>query len=141
VTAAIDRLVYYAGWADKYQQVFSTVNPVSTSHFNFSMLEPTGVVAIIAPEASGLLGLVSNVAPAVVINVLTGLKEELIEQFASHMDVNAVLCNDADAAAARKIQELAADNIKRVTRSGADPHQRTRRFLRPRKTRPVRYSG
>ena len=65
VTATIDRLVYYAGWADKYQQVFSSVNPVATSHFNFSMLEPTGVVAIIAPEASGLLGLVSNVAPAV----------------------------------------------------------------------------
>ncbi|HEY7741284.1 MAG TPA: aldehyde dehydrogenase family protein, partial [Steroidobacteraceae bacterium] len=65
VTAAIDRLVYYAGWADKYQQVFSTVNPVASSHFNFSVLEPTGVVAIIAPEKSGLLGLVSNVAPAV----------------------------------------------------------------------------
>ena len=65
VTATIDRLVYYAGWADKYQQVFSSVNPVATSHFNFSVLEPTGVVAIIAPEASGLLGLVSNVAPAV----------------------------------------------------------------------------
>ena len=66
VDASIDRLVYYAGWADKYQQVFSTVNPVSSSHFNFSVLEPTGLVAILAPEDSGLLGLVSNLAPAIV---------------------------------------------------------------------------
>ena len=63
---SIDRLVYYAGWSDKYQQIFSAVNPVSSSHFNFSVLEPTGVVAILAPEASGLLGLISNVAPAIV---------------------------------------------------------------------------
>ena len=66
VDASIDRLVYFAGWADKYQQVFSAVNPVSSSHFNFSVLEPTGVVAILAPEDSGLLGLVSNLAPAIV---------------------------------------------------------------------------
>ncbi len=66
VDASVDRLVYYAGWADKYQQVFSAVNPVSSSHFNFSVLEPTGLVAILAPEDSGLLGLVSNLAPAIV---------------------------------------------------------------------------
>lgn len=66
VDAATDRVVYYAGWADKYQQVFSAVNPVSSSHFNFSVLEPTGVVAVVAPDASGLLGLVSNVMPAIV---------------------------------------------------------------------------
>ncbi len=66
VAASVDRLVYYAGWADKYQQVFSAVNPVNSSHFNFSMLEPTGVVAVIAPAAPGLLGLVSNLAPAMV---------------------------------------------------------------------------
>jgi acyl-CoA reductase-like NAD-dependent aldehyde dehydrogenase len=66
VDASIDRLVYFAGWADKYQQVFSSVNPVSSAHFNFSVLEPTGVVAILAPESSGLLGLVSNIAPAIV---------------------------------------------------------------------------
>ena len=65
VALSIDRLVYYAGWCDKYQQVFSSVNPVSTSHFNFSVLEPTGVVAILAPQTAGLLGLVSNVAPVV----------------------------------------------------------------------------
>ena len=52
VNASIDRLVYYAGWCDKFQQIFSTVNPVASSHFNFSLAEPTGVVAVIAPEDS-----------------------------------------------------------------------------------------
>jgi acyl-CoA reductase-like NAD-dependent aldehyde dehydrogenase len=66
VDLSIDRLIYFAGWADKYQQVFSAVNPVASSHFNFSVLEPTGVVSIIAPDDSGLLGLVSNVAPTIV---------------------------------------------------------------------------
>jgi acyl-CoA reductase-like NAD-dependent aldehyde dehydrogenase len=62
---AIDRLVYYAGWCDKYQQVFGCVNPVASSHFNFSILEPTGVVALIAAQTSPLLGLVSLVAPVI----------------------------------------------------------------------------
>lgn len=66
VAAAIDRLVYYAGWSDKYQQIFSAVNPVSSSHFNFSSLEPVGVVSIIAPEKQSLLGFVSVMAPAIV---------------------------------------------------------------------------
>jgi acyl-CoA reductase-like NAD-dependent aldehyde dehydrogenase len=66
VAASIDRLIYYAGWSDKYQQIFSSVNPVSSSHFNFSVLEPTGVVALLAPDESGLLGLVSNIAPVIV---------------------------------------------------------------------------
>ncbi len=66
VEAAIDRLVYYAGWSDKYQQFFSAVNPVSSSHFNFSNLEPVGIVSVIAPEEQGLLGLVSVFAPAIV---------------------------------------------------------------------------
>ncbi len=63
--ASIDRLVYYAGWCDKYQQIFSSVNPVASSHFNFSLLEPTGVVFIVAAESSPLLGLVSLVAPVI----------------------------------------------------------------------------
>lgn len=66
VEAAIDRWVYYAGWADKLQQVFSAVNPVASSHFNFSIVEPTGVVSLVAPAESGLLGLVSTLAPIVV---------------------------------------------------------------------------
>jgi len=66
VEITIDRLVYYAGWSDKYQQLFSTVNPVSSSHFNFSNVEPVGVVSIIAPEKQSLLGLISVIAPAIV---------------------------------------------------------------------------
>src|SRR4051812_35054206 len=66
VERSIDRVLYYAGWADKYQQIFSSVNPVSSSHFNFSLLEATGVVSIVAPEQSSLLGLVSVIAPTIV---------------------------------------------------------------------------
>jgi len=65
VLQSIDRLVYYAGWADKYQQVFSSVNPVSSSHFNFSLCEPSGVIATIAPNNYPLLGLISTIIPAV----------------------------------------------------------------------------
>ena len=65
VNTAIDRLIYYAGWCDKYQQLFGTVNPVATSHFNFSVPEPTGVVAAIAAQDSSLIGLVSVIAPVI----------------------------------------------------------------------------
>lgn len=65
VSTAIDRLVYYAGWCDKYQQVFSAVNPVASPHFNFSLPEPTGVVAIVAPQQSAFIGLVSVIAPVI----------------------------------------------------------------------------
>jgi acyl-CoA reductase-like NAD-dependent aldehyde dehydrogenase len=65
VSQSIDRLVHYAGWCDKYSALFSSVNPVSSSHFNFSVPEPTGVVAIIAPEKSSLVGLVSCIAPVI----------------------------------------------------------------------------
>jgi acyl-CoA reductase-like NAD-dependent aldehyde dehydrogenase len=66
VDAAIDRWVWYAGWADKYPQLIGTVNPVAGRYFNFSVPEPTGVVGVIAPEASSLLGLVSRLAPVIV---------------------------------------------------------------------------
>src|ERR1700689_43651 len=66
VDTAIDRWVWYAGWADKIAQVRGATNPVAGPYFNFSLPEPTGVVAVIAPEASSLLGFVSVVAPAVV---------------------------------------------------------------------------
>jgi acyl-CoA reductase-like NAD-dependent aldehyde dehydrogenase len=65
VEASIDRLVYFAGWCDKLQQVFSAVNPVSGTFFNFSVYEPTGVVAVVAPEESPLLGLVTATAYAI----------------------------------------------------------------------------
>jgi acyl-CoA reductase-like NAD-dependent aldehyde dehydrogenase len=154
VDLAIDRLIYFAGWADKYQQVFSAVNPVASSHFNFSVLEPTGVVSILAPDDTSLLGLVSNVAPAIaggntcvvlaseskplcavsfaevlhasdvpggVVNILTGLRSELTGQFASHMDVNAIVWCDGSRKTAATVQELAAENMKRVvTRTKID---------------------
>ena len=65
IDLSVDRLVYYAGWTDKFQQVFSSVNPVESSHFNFSMAEPMGVVSILSPEEYSLLGLVSTIAPAI----------------------------------------------------------------------------
>lgn len=148
VQTSIDRWLYYAGWADKYQQVFSSVNPVSSSHFNFSVLEPTGVVAIVAPEDTGLIGLTSVLAPAIVggntaialasharplaaitlaevlatsdlpggvINLLTGRRSELVDHFASHMDVNAIVhCAIDDADEKRNVAIRSAGNVKRV---------------------------
>jgi acyl-CoA reductase-like NAD-dependent aldehyde dehydrogenase len=66
VDAAIDLLVYYAGWSDKYIQVFSSVNPVESSHFNFSYHEPMGVVSVVAPLQQGLMGMVSLLAPMII---------------------------------------------------------------------------
>lgn len=147
VDAAIDQLVYFAGWCDKYQQVFSSVNPVNASYFNFSVCEPVGVVGILAPEESGLLGLVSSIAPVLaggntcvvlasenyplsaitlaevlnssdvpggVVNVLTGYRSELLNHFASHMDVNAVIYYGDDREQIKTLQEMAAGNVKRV---------------------------
>jgi len=65
VDAAIDRWVWYAGWPDKVAQVAGGANPVAGPYFNFSVPEPTGVVAVIAPQESSLLGLVSVVAPVI----------------------------------------------------------------------------
>ena len=147
VTTAVDRFLYYAGWADKVQQVFSSVNPVASSHFNFSTVEPTGVVAILAPEAPSLLGLVSLLAPAIaggnavialastsqplcavtlgevlatsdlpggVVNLLTGDRPELLEHFASHMDVNATIYCGDDTKDLAAVRTKAAGNVKRV---------------------------
>ncbi len=66
VDASVDRLVWYAGWADKIAQVVGGTNPVAAPFFNFSLPEPTGVVAVVAPQASSLLGLVSVLAPVMV---------------------------------------------------------------------------
>ncbi len=147
VRQSIDRFLYYAGWCDKYQQVFSSVNPVASSHFNFSVLEPTGVVSILAPQNSALIGLVSTLAPVIaggntaialaprdlplcavtlgevlatsdlpggVVNLLTGDRSELLEHFASHMDVNGcVYCGD-DTNDLAAVRTKAALNVKRV---------------------------
>lgn len=65
IVQSIDRLIYYAGWCDKFQQIFSSVNPVASSHFNFSVLEPKGVVFLFANNSSPLLGLVSLLSPII----------------------------------------------------------------------------
>lgn len=147
VELSIDRWIYYAGWCDKYTQVFSSVNPVASSHFNFSTLEPMGVVGIIAPTDSALIGLVSNIAsviaggntcvvlaseqlplsaitlsevlatsdvPGGVVNIITGHKKELLNQFASHMDINALVFCDNLTTEISEIQQLSVDNLKRV---------------------------
>ncbi len=147
VNLSIDRIVYYAGWCDKYLQVFSSVNPVSSSHFNFSLQEPVGVVGVIAPQDTSLIGLVSAILPIIaggntclvlaseniplcsitfaevlnssdvpggVVNILTGNEKELIETFASHMDINSVLYGGASKENIQLIQELAVVNVKRV---------------------------
>lgn len=146
VSQAIDLLVHYAGWTDKYGQLFSTVNPVASPHFNFTFPEPTGVVCAVCPDTPPLLGLVGLVAPAIlsgnavialaserhplpavtfaeilatsdvpggVVNILTGLRDELAPQFASHMDVNAVVDGSGDDAIAKTLQSGAALNLKR----------------------------
>ncbi|MBA2263119.1 MAG: aldehyde dehydrogenase family protein [Chloroflexi bacterium] len=149
VDAAIDRWVWYAGWADKYPQMIGTVNPVAGPYFNFSVPEPTGVVGIIAPEESSLLGLVSRLAPAVVsgnaavvvssesrplpavtltevlatsdvpggvVNLITGLRRELVGHLAGHMDVNALDAFGAATDEAATLEEIAVENVKRFVR-------------------------
>jgi acyl-CoA reductase-like NAD-dependent aldehyde dehydrogenase len=66
VDRAIDRWVWYAGWADKIAQVLGSSNPVASDYFNFTIPEPTGVVGVVAPEPSSLLGLISRLAPPLV---------------------------------------------------------------------------
>jgi acyl-CoA reductase-like NAD-dependent aldehyde dehydrogenase len=66
VSAGVDRMVWYAGWADKFAQIFGNLNPVAGPFFNISSPEPSGVVGIIAPDTPALLGLISRVAPVIV---------------------------------------------------------------------------
>ncbi len=148
VNAAIDLVVYFAGWSDKYQQVFSSVNPVAASYFNFSVYEPTGVVAIFSSDRPSLLGLISSLLPVIVggntaiilaseqepltgvtlaeilhssdvpagvINILTGLRSELLPHFVSHMDVNALVLNGSVTSEERQIlADEATQNMKRI---------------------------
>jgi acyl-CoA reductase-like NAD-dependent aldehyde dehydrogenase len=149
VDAAIDRWVWYAGWADKFPQVLGNVNPVAGSYFNFSIPEPTGVVGIVAPEESSLLGLVSRLAPVIVsgntavvltsesrplpaitlaevlatsdvpggvVNVITGLRRELVPHLAGHMDVNALDGFGLDPASVAGVEDAATENVKRFSR-------------------------
>ena len=149
VDAAIDRWVWYAGWADKFPQVLGNVNPVSGPYFNFSIPEPTGVVGIIGAEDSSLLGLVSRLAPVIVsgnaavviasqtrplpaitlseviatsdvpggvVNVITGLRRELVGHLAAHMDVNAFDGFGLDPTVVAALEEAASENVKRFIR-------------------------
>ncbi len=153
VGAAIDRWVWYAGWADKFGQVIGTVNPVAGSFFNFSIVDPTGVVGVVAPQESSLLGLVSRLAPVIVsgntavlmasearplpavtlaevvatsdvpagvVNVLTGLRREILAALAAHMDVNALDLTGADPQDAGELESSALVNLKRVVRPPRD---------------------
>ena len=146
VEQSIDRLIYYAGWSDKFQQIFSSVNPVASNYFNFSSHQAVGVVSVIAPKTSPLLGLVSLIAPTIVggntcvvlaseknpmvsisfaevlntsdvpagvVNILTGRREELIQHFASHMDVNAIVYCGDNSEEIKNIEQLSAENLKR----------------------------
>ena len=152
VARAIDRWVWYAGWADKISQVLGSANPVAAPYFNFTIPEPTGVVGIVAPEPSSLLGLVSRLAPPLVagnavvviasetrplaavtltevlatsdvpggvINVLTGLKAELVPVMAGHVDVDAIDVWGVPDALRTEVELVAADNVKRLSRRPA----------------------
>lgn len=149
VDHAIDRWVWYAGWADKISQVLGSSNPVAAPYFNFTIPEATGVVGLVAPESSSLLGLVSRLAPALVagnsivvlasetrplpavtlgevlatsdvpggvINLLTGLKKELVPVIAAHVDIDAIdtwgVAPDDQVA----VEVSAAESIKRIAR-------------------------
>ncbi|MEP6638510.1 MAG: aldehyde dehydrogenase family protein [Chloroflexota bacterium] len=149
VDRAIDRWVWYAGWADKIGQVLGSSNPVAAPYFNFTIPEPTGVVGVVAPETSSLLGLVSRLAPPLVtgnavvliasegrplpavtltevlatsdvpggvVNVLTGLKKELVPVLAAHNDVDALDTWGVADDMRTEIEMLAADDIKRLSR-------------------------
>jgi aldehyde dehydrogenase (NAD+) len=74
VAATVDRLIYYAGWTDKYEQLLGNVNPVASPHFNFTVTEPMGIVGVLAPDDAPLLALVSLFAPAITSgNTVVGL--------------------------------------------------------------------
>ena len=155
VDAAIDRWVWYAGWADKIHQIQGATNPVAGPYFNFTIPEPTGVVGVVPPPDQSLLGLVSRLAPAIVsgntavviasepsplpavslgevlatsdvpggvVNVLTGLTEELVPWLAGHMDVNAIDATGVPEVLQATVEQLAAENVKRVHRApSVDP--------------------
>jgi aldehyde dehydrogenase (NAD+) len=79
MTVCVDRLIHYAGWADKYEQLLGSVNPVASPHFNFTVTEPMGVVGIIAPDSPPLLGLLSMIAPVIASgNTVVALASEKV---------------------------------------------------------------
>lgn len=147
VSASVDRLVWYAGWADKFVQILGATNPVASPHFNFTIPEPSGVVAVLSSRQSPLLGLVSAVAPVVVsgntavvlvenqaptiaidfaevlatsdlpggvINLLTGLRQEVLGHLGGHKDVDAILCIGPTDEERKALGLEAAETVKRL---------------------------
>ena len=79
MSVGVDRLIHYAGWADKYEQLLGSVNPVASAHFNFTVTEPMGVVGVIAPDSPPLLGLLSMIAPVIACgNTVVALASEKV---------------------------------------------------------------
>jgi acyl-CoA reductase-like NAD-dependent aldehyde dehydrogenase len=150
VDAAIDRWVWYAGWTDKFAQTIGSANPVAGPFFNLSVPEPVGVVGIVAPQASALLGLVSVIAPAIVpgnavvvvassarplpavtlaevlatsdlprgvVNVLTGMVDELAPVLAGHLDVDAIDLTGCAGTDTTVLEVAAAEDVTRVIRA------------------------
>jgi acyl-CoA reductase-like NAD-dependent aldehyde dehydrogenase len=79
MSVCVDRLIHYAGWADKYEQLIGSVNPVASAHFNFTVTEPMGVVGIIAPDSPPVLGLLSMIAPVIASgNTVVALASEKV---------------------------------------------------------------
>jgi aldehyde dehydrogenase (NAD+) len=152
VAASVDRLIHYAGWADKYEQLLGNVNPVASPHFNFTVTEPLGIVGAIAPEEAPLLALISLIAPAItsgnsvvalassaqpypsillgemlatsdlpggVVNLLTGLRGEMLPTFSTHAHLRAI-SGVADAVERKAIRLGAAESVKRVKLRAAE---------------------
>jgi acyl-CoA reductase-like NAD-dependent aldehyde dehydrogenase len=132
--AAIDRWVWYAGWPDKVAQVAGAANPVAGPYFNFSVPEPTGVVAVVAPAGSSLVGLVSVLAPVIAtgntaVVVASGprpLPAVALAEVLATSDVPAGVVNVLTGTAAELapvlagLERLAAENVKRVFAAGED---------------------
>ena len=79
MAVCVDRLIHYAGWADKYEQLLGSVNPVASAHFNFTVTEPMGIVGVIAPDTPPLLGLISMIAPVIASgNTVVALASEAV---------------------------------------------------------------
>jgi len=147
VLASIDRLVCFAGWADKYAQVLGCNNPVSGPFYNFTSPEASGVVGVIAPDEAPLLAFVSLIAPALcagnavvalasetnpvpgavfaeacatgdvpggVLNILTGVRSELLPIAAAHRDIDAIHAANMSVEETVTLKQGAAENIKRV---------------------------
>jgi acyl-CoA reductase-like NAD-dependent aldehyde dehydrogenase len=167
VARAIDRWVWYAGWADKIAQVLGSSNPVAAPYFNFTIPEPTGVVGIVAPETSSLLGLVSRLAPPLVagnavvviasetrplpavtltevlatsdvpggvVNLITGLRKELVVVLAGHVDVDAIDTWGVPDEMRTDVETIAADNVKRLSRRAKGTNERRFDWLDDRAT-------